>query len=72
MLLQDIMLDDDRICFMHVITVFLIYFPRFFSLLGYEMFKTRFQMDKSDFTRFKTWKNTLSVCFWAMLLVFHI
>ena len=29
-------------------------FEHFFSLLVCEMFKTRLQMDKSDFTRFKT------------------
>ena len=73
MLLQDITLDEDRFCFTHVIAISLIYFPRFFPLYWYmKCLKLGFKWIKVISQDSNLEKNTLSVCYRAMLLAFYI
>ena len=73
MLLQDITLDEDGICFMHVIAISLIYFPRFFSLYWYmKCLKLGLKRIKVISQDSKLEKRTPYQCvFRAMLFAFY-
>ena len=73
MLLQDIMLDEDRICFMHVNAISLIYFPRF-SLYWYmKCLKLGFKWIKviSQDSKFEK-KNLISVVTSNVIGISHV